>query len=262
MKTALIALSTQGALLARRIAQALPDADIFIHTVTQEAEQIHCRGTQGFESIVALTGKIFGRYGGLVYIVPCGVAVRAIAAHLGNKHDDPAVVTVDAGGRYAISLLSGHEGGANELALQIANILDAEPVITTTTEALKTVIAGIGCRRDVRTETVVEAVHAALDKAAVELREVRLLASADIKADETGLLQAATLLGIPLRFIAADEIRKFAGAFTRSDWTQKKVNLPAVAEPAALLAGRRTRLILPKTTWKGVTVALARENCM
>ena len=75
MKTALIALSTQGALLARRIAQALPDADIFIHTVTQEAEQIHCRGTQGFESIVALTGKIFGRYGGLVYIVPCGVAV-------------------------------------------------------------------------------------------------------------------------------------------------------------------------------------------
>ena len=162
-------------------------------------------------------------------------------------------MTVDAGGRYAISLLSGHEGGANELALQIANILDAEPVITTTTEALKTVIAGIGCRRERADRNGSGGRHAALDKAAVlGFREVRLLASADIKADETGLLQAATLLGIPLRFIAADEIRKFAGAFTRSDWTQKKVNLPAVAEPAALLAGRRTRLILPKTTWKGV----------
>jgi cobalt-precorrin 5A hydrolase len=41
---------------------------------------------------------------------------------------------------------------------------------------------------------------------------------------------------------------------------QEKVNLPAVAEPAALLAGRRTRLLLPKTVYHGVTVAIARES--
>ena len=54
-----------------------------------------------------------------------------------------------------MSLLSGHEGGANDLALQIANLVGAEPVITTTTEALKSVIVGVGCRRGTEAERIV-----------------------------------------------------------------------------------------------------------
>ena len=51
------------------------------------------------------------KYDGLVYIAPCGVVVRAIAPFLEHKTKDPAVVVVDVGGRWAVSLLSGHEGG-------------------------------------------------------------------------------------------------------------------------------------------------------
>ncbi len=47
------------------------------------------------------------------------------------------MVVVDVGARWAISLLSGHEGGANDLAVAVGNILAAEPVISTTSEALK-----------------------------------------------------------------------------------------------------------------------------
>ena len=172
------------------------------------------------------------------------------------------MVVVDAGGRYAISLLSGHEGGANDLAVTVANILGAEPVISTTTEALKTLIVGIGCRRGTAAESIVSAVKTALEDAALPLDEVRLLASADLKADEAGLVEAARILRIPLRFIASDEIRSLARDFERSDFVASKVNLPAVAEPSALLAGRRTRLVLPKTICDGITVAVARENCL
>ena len=189
-----------------------------------------------------------------------GVVVRAIAPLIRSKFEDPAVVVLDAGGRWAVSLLSGHEGGANALAIRVANILGAEPVITTTTEALKSVIVGIGCRRGTPAERIVAAIRAALTEAGIALDEVRLIASADVKADEPGLISAAETLGVPVRFIPAAEIRASSREFLHSDFVEEKVNLPAVAEPAALLAGRRTRLICRKKTYNGITIAIARED--
>jgi precorrin-3B methylase len=171
-------------------------------------------------------------------------------------------VVVDVGGRWAISLLSGHEGGANDLALSVSNILAAEPVITTTTEAVKTIIVGVGCRRGTPAEPIIEAIRQALATANASIEQVRLLASADIKRDEAGLLEASRQLGIPLRLVSSEEIRQSPRGFERSDFVQEKVNLPAVAEPAALLAGRRTRLLLPKQIFPSVTVALAREDTL
>jgi cobalt-precorrin 5A hydrolase len=63
-----------------------------------------------------------------------GIVVRLIAALIKHKTEDPAVVVVDDGGNHAISLLSGHLGGANELARQIAATIGARPVITTATD--------------------------------------------------------------------------------------------------------------------------------
>ena len=255
MKTAIISLSDEGARIATSVKDGLGDADIFLHAKVSDAF-----GGRRFKSIITLTGQIFNRYDGLVYVAPCGVVTRAIAKSIRHKTTDPGVVVVDAGGRFAVSLLGGHEGGANDLAIAVANIIGGEPVITTTTEALKSIIVGIGCRKGVKAQAIIEAVDAALKKAGLGRDEVRLLASANIKSDEKGLLAAASLLGIPLRFISSEEIRSSRRKFTRSAFVEKKVNLPAVAEPAALLAGRRTRLILPKMTSGPVTVALARES--
>ncbi len=259
MNIALISLSEEGARIAAKLAQGLGNASVFLHeTVAAATEGIS--GAERFASVTALTEKIFHRYDGLVYIMPCGVAVRAVAAQLESKRTDPAAVVVDAGGRYALSILSGHEGGANGLAVLIANILGAEPVITTTTEALKNLIVGIGCRKGVRADDVVRAVSEAVQLAKGDISQVRLLASVDIKAGEPGLLEAARRLGIPVRFVGSEEIRSSALVFSRSNFVEEKVNLPAVAEPAALLAGRRTTLILPRTVLYGVTVAVARES--
>ena len=257
MKVAIITLSNEGARVAERIAQGFPGARLYFHKdVTIDA------GADRFDAIIELTGEIFSEYEGLIYIVPSGVVVRAVASCIRHKKVDPAVVVLDVGARYAVSLLSGHEGGANDLALKVSNIIGSEPVITTTSEALKTAIIGIGCRRGISSEKIIEAIRRGLAKAVVSLDEVRLLASVDIKADEEGLLEAASELGIPLRFIASDEVRASTREFEHSEFVMEKVNLPAVAEAAALLAGRRTRLVLPKTALDGVTVAVAREDCL
>lgn len=67
----------------------------------------------------------------VIFIGAMGICVRSIAGCIRDKHTDPAVVCVDSSGRFAIPVLSGHIGGANELARQIAGILGAEAVITT-----------------------------------------------------------------------------------------------------------------------------------
>jgi cobalt-precorrin 5A hydrolase len=255
MKPALISLSREGAALASFLKKALPEADVFLHHQVPSNLSV-----QRFDSIMTLTQEIFPRYEGLIYVMPVGVVVRSLAPFLKHKTQDPAVVAVDVGGRYAVSLLSGHEGGANDLALLVGNILGAEPIITTTSEALKNLIVGIGCRRGTGAQAIMDAVQTALQESRGGIDQVRYLASADIKADEKGLIEAAERLKVPLRFIASREIGTTIKAFEHSEFVKKKVNLPAVAEASALLAGRRTRLILPRRIIGGVTVAVARED--
>ncbi len=255
MKTALVTLSAEGLPIIEKLAVEFPGADLFAHeSVVADSAVSH------FTSILELTAAIFDKYKAIVYVAPSGVVVRAIAPHVKSKYSDPAIVVVDAAGRFAISLLSGHEGGANEVTIRVANIIGAEPVVTTTTEALKSLIVGIGCRRGAKAGTIIEAVQEALSRIKVDMKDVRLLASADIKAHEEGLIEAANQMGIPLRLIPSNEIKEAKKVFTRSELAQKRVGLPAVAEPAALLAGKHTKLILERIIWKSITVAIAREN--
>lgn len=255
MSVALITLSAQGAHLARRLQRNFPASEVYVHESVEAP-----LAAERFSSILELTTDLFHRFRKLVYIAPCGVVVRALAPHLSRKTTDPAVVVVDVGGRWAVSLLSGHEGGANDLAVAVANCLGAEPIISTTTEAAKHLIVGIGCRRGVDTQAIIQAITDTFREESLDLAQVRMLASADVKSDEQGLLAAAKELGIPLRFIPSPEIRECPRTFQSSQFVEEHVNVPAVAEPCALLAGRRTRLLVPRTIHNGVTVAVAQES--
>ncbi len=72
----------------------------------------------------------------IVAVMATGIIIRAVAPYLKSKLVDPAVLAVDAAGRFVVSLLSGHYGGANELARLIAEGIGATPVITTASDAL------------------------------------------------------------------------------------------------------------------------------
>ena len=107
---------------------ALPGAGrmVFLLQNGHEAGQVH---------LADWTARQFAGSDALVFVGAVGIAVRAIAPHCKSKATDPAVVVVDECGRFAVPILSGHLGGANDLARAIAAVCGAVPVITTATDA-------------------------------------------------------------------------------------------------------------------------------
>jgi cobalt-precorrin 5A hydrolase len=253
----IITLSQRGYETALRIKEGLSvGAEIFVSARLR----IGGEGVNEFSGgLLALTGELFDRYRGLVFVLPAGAAVRAVAPHINSKKTDPAVVVVDNVGRYVVSLLSGHEGGANGLAQDIANALRTDAVITTAAEAEKEIIVGVGCRRGVSGGAVAEAVRSALSDLGLRPGDVRLMATVDLKADERGIHDASEEMGIPLKIVSSEEIRHCIKDYAESAFVQEKVDLGGVCEPAALLAGRKAILIAGKKRYSGVTVAVARE---
>lgn len=123
MKTAIMLVSEAGLASARLLLKEFPEAEIFTPR--------HEDGCTHIESTGSFTVENFNRYDTFIFIGAMGICVRSIAPCVKNKYTDPAVICVDSTGRYAISVLSGHIGGANELTAAIAGALGAEPVITT-----------------------------------------------------------------------------------------------------------------------------------
>lgn len=91
----------------------------------------------------AWVSEFFIQGNGIIFVGAVGIAVRLIAPLLKGKDKDPAVAVIDERGQFAISLLSGHLGGANDLARVAAGILKAVPVITTATDLNDTFAADL-----------------------------------------------------------------------------------------------------------------------
>ena len=132
--TAVYALTQQGALMAAKIVQAM-DVDLYVPRSLLVIGAI--KGAKPFDSLRALVGKTYASYRQHIFIAAAGVAVRCIAPHIKDKSIDPAVVALDHHGRRVISLLSGHLGGANKLARDVAAVTGGEAVITTATDTEK-----------------------------------------------------------------------------------------------------------------------------
>ncbi|WP_033310892.1 precorrin-3B C(17)-methyltransferase [Streptomyces iakyrus] len=115
----LISATAAGAAARDRLAAAWPDR------------------TRVYEGPVAdAVRTAFAQCEQLVCFLATGAVVRLVAPLLSGKTEDPGVVCVDEGGRFAVSLLGGHAGGANELAREVGDLLGAEPVVTTATDAV------------------------------------------------------------------------------------------------------------------------------
>ena len=296
MRTAIISLTTGGGRIAAKIS-------------AKTGSQTFARG-KDFDDLADLVAEIFGKFDGLIFICAAGIVVRMIAPHIVSKLSDPAVVVVDERGQNVISLLSGHIGRANELTCEIAEVLEANPVITTATdvvgkfsvdavatklgllpepkEAIKAInsailrgedvfvtagdvrlnlipqnlIAGIGCRRGMSSLKIFEALQRACAMIHQPIERVKLLASVDVKSGETGLLSLAEVMGLEIKFFPVAELQKKIDEYklAESKFATRAVGVGNICEAAALCCAEGARFALPKTTFKGVTVALLWER--
>lgn len=130
MKAVLFAFTRRGKATALRVREALADWDVALRAPAKLADDAFSAYSG---TLSDYTGEVF-HSDALVFVGAAGIAVRAVAPHVAGKKSDPAVLCLDEAGQFAIPILSGHIGGANRLARQIAAALDATPVITTATD--------------------------------------------------------------------------------------------------------------------------------
>ena len=132
----LIAITKGGAEQAARLAAQLPQATLCTSQKFAAAfdslpndKRIYSGGVK------EQMGEIFRQYDQLVCFVSVGAIIRLVAPHLQGKETDPGVIAVDDAARFVVPLLSGHVGGANAWAEQVARLLGATPVLTTASDA-------------------------------------------------------------------------------------------------------------------------------
>jgi cobalt-precorrin 5A hydrolase len=150
-KTAIFALTEKGSLLALKLAKMLEDSfneetiNVFIPKrlknktmdLNYELNNAKFFKKHYFNNWQETFTGAFRNYKNIICIMAAGIVVRTMAPCLDSKLNDPAVVVVDEKGEYAISLLSGHVGGANKLAKIVASKLGGQAVITTATDVNK-----------------------------------------------------------------------------------------------------------------------------
>lgn len=355
MKIAVLALTRRGAILAGRVAEMLalePGRKISLFIKEEhvgDRDRLKFQSTYFIEgNLTDLVGELFQTQQALVMVMALGIVVRVISPHLRDKRTDPAVITMDEGGHYAISTLSGHLGGANELCRLIAQATGSSPVITTATDVngltavdvlarkynltiepfdkLKKVnsalvngdevlyftehnfpennfksikrfqlgenlpgnpwvvlltcrelgsgdklltlrprnlVAGVGCKKGAAAREILSSITVLLEKAGLSPSSLGRLATVDLKSSEPGLLQAAETLNIPLLSYSRGEINDLFAQrddLERSKFVQQRIGVGGVCEPAALLASRQGRLVVTKTKFPGITLALAEDS--
>lgn len=132
-KTAIIAITKTGAQKARLLRKALQGSELYLPEKFREKQDAESVGF-GYP-VKLLLKQVFSQYKRIVLFMAAGAAVRLLAMLVKTKEKDPAVVVVDQEGKFAISLLSGHLGGANDLAEEVALTLGGTPVITTASDS-------------------------------------------------------------------------------------------------------------------------------
>ena len=130
MTLAIVAITSGGAKLARRLGAELPEARVYLPEKFRQSDDC----SYFAQPLAAQLPQLFAKVEQLICIMATGIVVRILGPVLQGKDQDPAVVVMDEAGQFAISLLSGHLGGANDLARRLAAVSAATAVITTATD--------------------------------------------------------------------------------------------------------------------------------
>lgn len=142
MKKCILTITLDGYALGKTIVMKDPNYDLFtLNKYTDESQ--HAMNAQ-LKTFVEENFKI---YDCIVFIMASGIVIRLIKDLIEDKLTDPAILVMDVKGTHVISLLSGHLGNANEETIQLAQLINATPVITTASDTMDTLSVDLFARR-------------------------------------------------------------------------------------------------------------------
>ena len=140
-KIAIWAITKSGFEHGQNLAKSMDDSILFISNNLlgklnglKKLNNSFCKNPLTFSNLSETIKEVFNQFDAHIFIFSTGIGVRMIAPIIKTKIEDPAVVVLDDHACHAVSLLSGHIGGANALALEVGRITHAKPVITTATD--------------------------------------------------------------------------------------------------------------------------------
>ncbi len=348
--------SDRGEALGKKLANYLETKDFsqmgFEHD--QKVKFYPLADAKAKGGIKACVASDFNESKALVFIGATGIAVRSIAPFVASKFSDPAVIVIDDQGRFVISLISGHIGGGNALAEEIAELLGATPVVTTATDGMglasvdlilkasgvpvqhyrdmalnlnrillkgetialyteeplrlsacktegikllqnweaflsdvtpcklyignrlsrietvektdnsfvavpQNLVMGTGSKKGLGKEVYQKAYENYMDSMDLSPKAVRVLASVDIKAEESCMLALAEIYQMKTVFYTKEQLSEVHEVFPKSEQVFKVLGLNGVAGPAAYLLSQGHLL---EGMWKGLgcTFAIGREQ--
>jgi cobalt-precorrin 5A hydrolase len=294
-----------------------------------EREHIRDGFIHVMSSVSEWTEGMFIPGNALIFVGAVGIAVRAISNLAKDKLSDCPVIVIDDNAQFVIPILSGHAGGANKLALALAELLGAVPVITTSTdvndvfsadtfaaenrlgivnrEGIKKVSAkaieskkitlsikgfppkervdvivaddtdaeyslllkprqytvGIGLKRGKEAEELEKFFLETIKSVGIAASDVYAICTIDIKEDEPAILNLREKYRIPVLSFDKEILERTNGDFTSSEFVKSVTGVDNVCERAAVAgAGAGAELILKKTALDGMTVAVAKRECV
>ncbi|TBR07649.1 MAG: precorrin-3B C(17)-methyltransferase [Candidatus Nitrosotenuis sp.] len=142
-RTAILAITKNGIKVASTIKENFPTWQIFAPSKFADSTNVNWYD----DSTTAKIAELYKNNDAIICIFSLGAVIRLIAPHLGDKKTDPAVIVIDDKANFVISTLSGHLGGANELAADVAKKLGTTAVITTAADVNKTIPVDLVGRR-------------------------------------------------------------------------------------------------------------------
>lgn len=334
MKIACFSFTDKGKALGDKLQSINTDKYTICHYENKEVEG----------GIKTLLNHAWQEYDGLIFISATGIAVRMINPHIEHKTKDPAIIVLDDMGKFSISLLSGHIGGANSLAEYIANEVGAIPVITTATdnrriesidmfakkndyymkdmESITTITSmmvngktiglytednkvidynnllvvedlehmdpiidgliivssqtlntvngdipttflipkniniGIGCRKGVEGERIIDAIEGAFGEVNLSTKGIKAMGTVEVKKDEQGIIEAAKHFNCPMKIFTINEIKEVEDKFDKSQFVKDTIGVYSVSEPTAYLLGGK--LITKKSKHNGITISISK----
>ncbi len=208
-----------------------------------------------------------------IFICATGIVIRTLADVLKSKCQDPPILVIDEKAQFVIPLLSGHEGGANNWALNVAKNLGAQAVITTAQTyggsdpcENSFLVVGMGCEKNCSLQNLRSLFDSTLRANGITTNSIVALSSIDVKQNEPALVALAQELDIPYHCYSAMALREMESQLSeRSEVVFNVVGCYGVAEAAALLHVRKltqgtAELVVNKQKNTHATIAVARPS--